>query len=71
MKEIPLYIGEIMGVIFIIAGEETGGEVLILIIAVPDGNSRKNGQVSHALNAESIHAVGAVSGTCCRGWLDI
>ncbi len=52
-------------------GEETGGKVIILIIAVPDGNSRKNGQVSHALDAESIHAVGAVSDTCCRGWLDI
>ena len=38
---------------------------------MPDGISRKNGQVSHALDAESIHAVGAVSGECCRGWLDM
>jgi hypothetical protein len=51
----------------IVAGEETGGKVIILIMAVPDGNSRNDRQLSHALYAEVIHAVDAVSGKCCRG----
>ncbi len=54
-----------------IVGEENGGKVIILIMAVPDGNSRNDVHLSHALDAEVIHAVGAVSGTCCRGWVDV
>jgi hypothetical protein len=38
----------------LVAGEETGGKVIILIMAVPDGNSRNDGQLSHALYAKVI-----------------
>jgi hypothetical protein len=53
------------------AGKETGRKVIILIMAVPDGNSRNDGQLRHALDAEVIHAVGAVSGMYFRGQVDV
>ncbi len=46
---------------------KTGKEVNLLGIAGPNGDSM-NRQLSHFREAEVIHAVGAVSGTCCRGW---
>jgi hypothetical protein len=54
-----------------VAGEETGGKVILFIMAVPDGNSRNDVLLSHCLDAEVRHAVGAVSRTCCRGWINV
>ncbi len=54
-----------------VAGEETGGKVIIFIMAVPDGDSRNDVRLSHGLDAEVRHAVGAVSSTCCRVWVNI
>jgi hypothetical protein len=49
---------------------ETGDKVIILGIAGQNGSSR-NGQESHALDAEVVHAVGAMSSMCCSGgWFD-
>ncbi len=37
-----------------------------MVIAGPNGDSG-NWQSSQAIDAEVIHAVGTVNGTCCRG----
>ena len=54
-----------------VAGEETGGKVILFIMAVPDGNSRNDVLLSHCLDAEVRHAVGAVSSMYCRGWVNV
>ena len=54
----------------VIVTGETGEKINILGVAVPNGDS-KNRQLIHAMDAEIIHAVGAVSGTCCKGWLKL
>ncbi len=54
-----------------VVGEETGGKVIFLIMAVPDGDSRNDVHLSHGLDAEVRHAVGAVSSMCCRGWVNV
>ncbi len=54
-----------------VAGGETGGNVINFIMAVPDGDSRNDVHLSHGLDAEVRHAVGAVNSTCCRGWVNV
>ncbi len=58
--------------VVVVAGE-TGDRVvkkLIIPVIVGPNASITNQQLSHAMDSVGIHAVGAGSGICCRGWFD-